>query len=136
MHYTQTRLRRSAARAREVEAEKPTTSPAPPHLFDYSLNPTDSIQPKYKEHMNTGLNSFPTDPDNVPEEPDNILDHVEYSVDDDQLTFGKYRGQTPNQVYKTDPGWLIWAHKTVTNRVTCTQELVDKCAETVRPKQR
>ena len=36
------------------------------------------------------------------------------SKDKQPLVFGKYRGKTPEEVYQTDPGYIVWMHENVT----------------------
>ena len=50
----------------------------------------------------------------------NDLDHT-------PLTFGKYKGMTPNQVAEIDPSWVVWAYNNVTNRNTCSRLLANEC---------
>lgn len=34
-------------------------------------------------------------------------------IDDLPLTFGKYKGKTPQEVAEIDPGYIIWMHRTI-----------------------
>jgi hypothetical protein len=50
-------------------------------------------------------------------------------IDHTPLTFGKYKGQTPDQISETKDGcsYLIWAHDNVTNKETCSDLLYKTC---------
>lgn len=54
-------------------------------------------------------------------------------LDNTPLTFGKYKGETPKDVADSDPHWLYWAFKNVTNNVTCSPELAAWCAKRPKP---
>jgi len=52
-------------------------------------------------------------------------------IDDTPLTFGKYKGQTPNELACTKDGrsYLLWAFPEVQNKDTCSRELYDAIKE-------
>ena len=54
------------------------------------------------------------------ETPGEILDHT-------PLTFGKYRGKTPDKVAEIDPEYVVWMHDTITKYKTCSNLLADAC---------
>jgi hypothetical protein len=47
----------------------------------------------------------------------------EEMLDFTPLTFGKYRGKTPEYVAENDPGYLRWMYETVTDKATCSYAL-------------
>ena len=54
---------------------------------------------------------------------ENLLDRT-------PLTFGKHKGQTPEEVADTDPGYIVWLYENVEPRkvsrglyVACVQEM-------------
>lgn len=49
-------------------------------------------------------------------------------LNDIPLHFGKYRGQTPNQVAAIDPQYIVWIHAAVLPS-PCTRELALDCEE-------
>lgn len=52
-------------------------------------------------------------------------------LDHTPLTFGKYKGKTPDEVSKIDCSWMIWAYENVTNRPVFMSELLYKeCLKT------
>lgn len=91
--------------------------PEHPSLFDapIPLDPLENIQ-----LMNT-QNTTTKEPD--------VSTHV---IDNSPLTFGKYKGQTPNQVYRHDPGWLVWAAENVKNREVCSEYIAKEAAVKLR----
>lgn len=46
--------------------------------------------------------------------------------DDVALRFGKYKGQTPNQIARHDPRYVVWLYDNVTPAV-CARELARDC---------
>lgn len=42
------------------------------------------------------------------------------SIDDKPLTFGKYKGKTPNELLEEDPGYLVWMMNNFENGVPFT----------------
>lgn len=62
----------------------------------------------------------------------NMLSADELSkLDHTPLTFGKYKGKTPDEVSKVDCSWLIWAFENVTNRPVFMSELLyNECLKT------
>lgn len=55
--------------------------------------------------------------------------HIDRASDLDHtpLTFGKYRGKTPNDVSESDPRYIVWLYETVKDRDTCSQLLYKEC---------
>jgi broad specificity phosphatase PhoE len=43
--------------------------------------------------------------------------------DDRPMTFGKYKGRTPEEVAKEDPVWLMWAYENASGPKPCSREL-------------
>jgi hypothetical protein len=54
-------------------------------------------------------------------------DAASIALDHTPLTFGKYKGQTPDEVSENDPGWIVWAYDNVKNRKVCSKTLRDAC---------
>jgi uncharacterized protein (DUF3820 family) len=57
-------------------------------------------------------------------------------VDIDQLplTFGKYKGKTPDEVGDIDPSYVVWMYENV-KPTPCTKELAESCEWDVREQQ-
>lgn len=55
------------------------------------------------------------------------IEQANPDLDSTPLRFGKYKGQTPDEVADHDPQWLSWAYKNVTNRDTCSEDLAHWC---------
>lgn len=51
-------------------------------------------------------------------------------IDDRPLTFGKYKGETPNEIAKRDPHYITWIYKNVEEKHLST-ELYDECCEII-----
>lgn len=51
----------------------------------------------------------------------------ELKLDNTPLTFGKYYGQTPNDVAEFDKQYIVWMYGKVTNRQTCSIPLAKAC---------
>lgn len=49
-------------------------------------------------------------------------------LDDRELTFGKYNGDTPNEIALEDPQYLVWMYDTL-NTKFCTKRLRNECEE-------
>lgn len=56
---------------------------------------------------------------------------ADIDLDHTPLTFGRYRGQTPDEVSEHDPKYLVWMYDTVKNRPTCSKTLRDNCENDV-----
>lgn len=52
-------------------------------------------------------------------------------LNDEKLTFGKYRGMTPNQLVRIDPSYLAWAYRTVGSHL-CSERLYKQAKEKAR----
>lgn len=52
------------------------------------------------------------------------------NVDNLPLTFGKYRGQTPNQIADIDPWYIEWMYENVKN-APCTESLYLRCKDII-----
>lgn len=52
-------------------------------------------------------------------------------IDDTPLTFGKFKGMTPNQIAQEDDGtkWLRWAFDTIKDKPICSRELALACEQ-------
>lgn len=50
-------------------------------------------------------------------------------LDHTPLTFGKYRGRTPDEISKTKDGaqYILWMFENVENRDTCSRLLYEAC---------
>lgn len=110
------------------------------HTKDIPLDRQEQLlsdtKPIYSNNIEKTMNSaIPTD---TPEMPDCLLTGPDTTIQDDidldhsLLTFGKYRGQTPSEVAKHDPHWLVWAFNNVTNRDTCSKLLANECEKAPR----
>ena len=55
----------------------------------------------------------------IPEKPD---------IDDMPLSFGKYKGKTPNEILELDAGYLIWAYDNI-EQVIMSDDLHDQACE-------
>lgn len=55
-------------------------------------------------------------------------------LDHTPLTFGKYKGKTPDQVSNYDPNYLVWLYDTVTDKPTCSKLLRDACSRNEKPR--
>lgn len=49
------------------------------------------------------------------------------ALDHTPLTFGKYIGQTPDEISENNPGYIVWLYDTVKNKPTCSKTLRDSC---------
>ncbi len=52
-------------------------------------------------------------------------------IDSINLTFGKYRGRSPNEVSDLDPEYVTWMYDNVRPR-PCSKALRDACEEDIR----
>jgi hypothetical protein len=43
--------------------------------------------------------------------------------DDRPMTFGKYKGRTPEEVAKEDPQYLMWLYENASNVKPCSRDL-------------
>ena len=55
-----------------------------------------------------------------------IINIKSLSIDETPLTFGKYKGQTPEQIAEENPSYLIWAYENLDNK-PCTKLLYYAC---------
>lgn len=64
--------------------------------------------------------------------PDELFKPTEDELDDLPLTFGRWKGATPNALAKTSSGksYLIWMYENVTGRPTCSRKLYLACGGT------
>lgn len=72
------------------------------------------------------FDSYDQDPDDAPLDA-SINEPNEEELDHSPLTFGKYKGKTPDQVSSIDSGWLVWAYENVTNKTVCSKLLYNEC---------
>jgi len=49
-------------------------------------------------------------------------------LDDTPLTFGKHKGETPNDIAVVNPQYVVWMYDNM-NRKFCTMELRNKCED-------
>ena len=49
-------------------------------------------------------------------------------LDDTPLTFGKYEGETPNEIAIKDPLYIVWMFDTLNKRF-CTRKLREACED-------
>lgn len=47
-------------------------------------------------------------------------------LDDTPLKFGKYKGKTPTDIARTNPGYIVWIYENIEIK-HCTQTLYKKC---------
>jgi uncharacterized protein (DUF3820 family) len=52
-------------------------------------------------------------------------------IDNTPLTFGKYRGKTPEQVAEVDESYIVWMYDNVMPK-PCSKELRDACEADIR----
>lgn len=52
-----------------------------------------------------------------------------FNPDDEPLTFGKYKGKTPNEVAGIDPSYLVWLVQNVDDGLV-SDELYSECFDT------
>lgn len=50
-------------------------------------------------------------------------------MDTQPLTFGKYKGTTPEQLCKSDPGYVEWLRKEVKPKVVSYRLYLEACAK-------
>lgn len=55
------------------------------------------------------------------------LTQAEIDLDHTPLTFGKYQGQTPDEVSEEDPKYICWMYENVKNKPTCSRTLYNVC---------
>lgn len=53
------------------------------------------------------------------------------SKDTTPLTFGKYKGQTPEAVAEYDPSYIVWMFENV-RTAPCSKALANDCKQNVR----
>jgi len=49
-----------------------------------------------------------------------------FDLDKEPLKFGKYKGQTPNDIASEDPGYIVWAYENITPKI-CSKDLAQCC---------
>jgi len=55
----------------------------------------------------------------------------QFDIDSKRLTFGKYRGRTPEEIAEYDPSYVVWMYDTIEFK-HCTKDLRDMCEMDVR----
>ncbi len=55
------------------------------------------------------------------------MTEAELKLDKTPLTFGKYRGKTPDEISEIDPSYIVWMCKSIKDRPTCSQFLYECC---------
>lgn len=54
------------------------------------------------------------------------------SADTKPLGFGKYKGRTPDDIARYDPGYIVWMYETFVNRpAPVSEELYQLCKEQI-----
>ena len=56
------------------------------------------------------------------------FDLTKAGLDEEELTFGKYKGRTPLQIADEDPQYIVWMYDNLDNKY-CTEALRDECEE-------
>lgn len=56
------------------------------------------------------------------------MNSEDLKLDKTPLTFGKYKGQTPDEISESDPGYIVWMYKNV-KWPTCSKFLFESCQE-------
>lgn len=56
----------------------------------------------------------------------------ELILDKTLLTFGKYRGMTPDEVSEHDPSYVVWMYETVKPK-KCSYFLYESCLRDLKP---
>lgn len=60
-----------------------------------------------------------------------MLDKDDADFDDTPITFGKYKGKTPDEISDIDPKYLLWlVHETGFS--LCSLALIEYCEQEVR----
>ncbi len=54
------------------------------------------------------------------------------ALDKTPLTFGKYRGLSPDEISETDPGYIVWMYNTVKPK-KCSNWLASVCKDEIDP---
>lgn len=54
---------------------------------------------------------------------------MEFNSDDEPLKFGKYKGETPNEIAKHDPSYIVWIHENTKRHVS--DELYEQCCDEI-----
>ena len=55
------------------------------------------------------------------------MTEAELKLDKTPLTFGKYRGKTPDEISEIDPSYIVWMCKSIKDRPTCSEFLYECC---------
>ena len=55
------------------------------------------------------------------------LTQEDIALDHTPLRFGKYKGQTPDEISEHDPGYIVWMFDTIKDRKNCSQTLANAC---------
>lgn len=48
------------------------------------------------------------------------------NIDDVPLSFGKHKGESPNEIAQEDPGYIVWIYDNIDPK-PCTKDLRDAC---------
>lgn len=54
-------------------------------------------------------------------------------IDNTPLTFGKYKGDTPDEISEHDPGYIIWMAENIKEQY-CSDALYQFCQKAVKQK--
>lgn len=55
------------------------------------------------------------------------FDAMRAAAEEDTFTFGKYRGETHNEIAATDPGYVVWAFENVKDHAGIKPALYRAC---------
>ncbi len=53
---------------------------------------------------------------------------MKYLLDDTKLTFGKYKGSTPNEIANDNPSYIVWLFDNLDTKF-CTKKLRNACED-------
>ena len=56
----------------------------------------------------------------------------ELALDKTPLTFGKYKGMTPDEVSEQDPSYVVWMYETIKPK-KCSSFLYESCMRDLKP---
>lgn len=58
------------------------------------------------------------------------MDSSDLSLDHSRLTFGKYKGLTPDEISEFDPSYVVWMAANI-KPVPCSAWLVETCKDDI-----
>ena len=62
---------------------------------------------------------------------DELENFLEDKLDTQALTFGKFKGRTPDWIMRNEPSYLVWAYEN-TDHTVCSKELYEEALEDVQ----